>query len=132
MPEALPTLRTLEGRHTLLETVNGPSIVALRLVDEAETLVCQRVQDALLTGCRERERALGRSDGLVIRPDIAKVGGEKTRDGSQAPWIVERFSEGLGFAQIAQDTRRGHGHAKTRHSLYEKRYRIDGVYDNLP
>jgi hypothetical protein len=73
LPEALPTLGTIEGRNTLPETVNGPSIVSLGLVDEAETLVCQRVQDDLLTGCSERESALGRGDGLVIRPYVAKV-----------------------------------------------------------
>ena len=44
------------------------------------------MQDALLAGGGECERTLGRGDGLIIRPSIAEVDGQKARDLAEAPW----------------------------------------------
>jgi hypothetical protein len=65
--EALVTLRARKGRHGLPETVDRPTIVALRLVGHAQEVMRYRVHDAISAGSGKGERALSGSDGLVIR-----------------------------------------------------------------
>ena len=55
LAEALVAPRSGEGHHGLPEEVDGPTIVALDLVGEAEILVRQCLQDDLATGPGERQ-----------------------------------------------------------------------------
>src|SRR5947209_18042967 len=104
LTEALVALHTVEGRHGLPETVERPTIVALRLVGNAEVYVRQQAQDALSTGRSEREGALGGGDSLVIRAHEVEMERERDRYLSQPTWVVEGCREGLGLAQIGHST----------------------------
>jgi hypothetical protein len=66
LTKALTVPRLVEQRHGLLETVNRPTIITLRLVDKAEGLIRQRLCDDIPTGPGERQGALGSSEGLAI------------------------------------------------------------------
>ena len=106
LTEALAAPRPVEGRHGLPEAVDRLTIVALGVVGYAEVVVRQRVQDDLPAGRGERKGALGSGDGLVIRAPEGEMDGQKDRDLSQPTRVVEGRREGLGLAQIRQDTPR--------------------------
>ena len=101
---ALVAQRPVKGRHSLPEAVDRSTIVTLGLIGDTKVLVRQRVQDALPTGGGERQGALAGGDGLVIRAHGAEMDGQKDRDLSQPTRVVEGRCEGLGLAQIRQDT----------------------------
>ena len=73
LTEALAALRPIEGLHGLPVTVDGPTMVALGPVSQAEALVRQRVQDDIPTRCGERQGALAGGHGLVIRAHEVEV-----------------------------------------------------------
>ena len=81
-----------------------PADIALGLVGEAEVAVRQCVQDDIPAGRGEREGALSGGDGLVIRAHEAEMLCQKARDLSKPTRVVEGRCEGLGLAQICQDT----------------------------
>src|SRR5262249_22119610 len=104
LTEALAPLRRVGSCHALPKAVDGPPIVALGLVGNAQVLVRQGLQGDLPTGRREREGALGSGDGLVIGTHTVKMGCQPARDLSQPTWVVEGLGEGLGLAQHRQNT----------------------------
>ena len=59
LPEALAALCSTEGRHSLPEKVDRPTIIAMGMIGEAEILIRQCVQGNLTAGRGEREGALG-------------------------------------------------------------------------
>ena len=59
--------RPIEERHGLPEAVDRLTIVTLGVVGHAEVAVRQRLQDDIPAGRGEREGALGRGNGLVMR-----------------------------------------------------------------
>ena len=103
LAKVLAALRPVECCQALPEAVDGATIVTLGLVGVAEALVRLRLQDAPHWPWRVRG-ALGGGDGLVIRAHEAEMlVTERARPG-QATRVVEGFREGLGLAQIRQDT----------------------------
>src|SRR5262252_2618575 len=77
LTEALKASRPVERHHGLPKAVDRPTIVALRIVGEAEVVVCQCLQDDVPARCGEREGALASGDGLVIRALEKEIDGEK-------------------------------------------------------
>jgi hypothetical protein len=67
LPKALEAPSPIEERHGLPKAVDGPLIVALGMVCEAEVTVCKRVQDPIAARRDEREGMLGGGDGLSMR-----------------------------------------------------------------
>jgi hypothetical protein len=66
LTKALVAPHSVEKRHGLHEAVDGPTIVTLSLVDIAERLVRQRVQDGIPTSRGECQGTLGGGNGLVM------------------------------------------------------------------
>jgi hypothetical protein len=66
LAETLVAPLPIEGGHGLLETVDGPMIIALKLVCYAKIEVGQRVQDEIPARRGERTGALGKGDGVVM------------------------------------------------------------------
>jgi hypothetical protein len=106
LPEALLAPRPVEGRQSLPDAVNRPTIVALDMVGSTELLVRQRLQDNIPTNHGEHEGTLGGGDGLVIRAHEAERGRHMDRDLSQPTRVIEGCSKGLGLPQSRQDTPR--------------------------
>jgi len=73
LTEALAAPCSLEERRGLLEVIDGPTIVTLGLVGEAEGAVRLRVQEGIPAGRGEREGTLGCSNGLIIRSPADEI-----------------------------------------------------------
>src|SRR5215471_6212092 len=114
---ALTALHPVEEHHGLSEAVDRSAIVALGVVGFAEAHVRQRLLADTPASRSEREGALSSGEGLVIIAHEEEMEGHKLRDPSQPTRVIEGDSEGLGLAQICQDTpqvagwleRRAHG-----------------------
>src|SRR5262249_15833804 len=103
LPEALVAPCTVEGRHSLPETGDGLTIVALSIIRVAKVEVRQCRQPDFSSRCSEREAPLGGSDGLVMRAHDVEIVSQKDRDLCQPTRIVKGLGEGLGLAQSRQD-----------------------------
>ena len=106
LAEALVAPCPVEGRHSLSEAVDRPTIVPLALVGSAEIAVRQRVQDGIPASRSERESTLARGDGLVICAHEIAVDCQRDRDLSEPTRVVEGLGDGPSLAQTRQDTPR--------------------------
>src|SRR5215831_19886903 len=102
--EALVAPCPVEGRHGLPQAVDGPPIVTLGIVGEAEVPVRQRLLDDIPPSLRNRQGAVGSGDGLVMCAYEVEMDCLKDRDLLQSTRVVEGLREGLSLAEGRQIT----------------------------
>src|SRR5262249_56167026 len=98
-PKAFAPPCPVEGRHSLPEAVDRPTIVALAPVGCPKVEVCQLWKDDILTSRGEREGTLGGHHGLAIRTHVEEIVCQRDRDLCQPTWVVEGRCEGLRLTQ---------------------------------